>query len=198
MKNEKRNSNLNFKVILKTEKPFSFMNPIQSVHRKCHSSFILKLEWKSRFLCISISIQNWKLKTDKNFSIFNFQFLLENWKLKIFEYKCRITQVEKSWLAFFLISLAEAMSSFYTQKRKKNSLKRYMIYYIKHRFKYLIEKSLLLGYISCKIRLTSSMVFSSLSNDAINSVSKFSITANENFQVYTLFFWSLKSANRQK
>ena len=56
---------------------------LQSVHRKCHSIFILKLEWARTFLVISISIQNWKLKNDKNFSIFNFQFLLENWKLKI-------------------------------------------------------------------------------------------------------------------
>ena len=53
---------------------FSYMDAfwptdLQSVHRKCHSIFILKLEWTRTFLGISISIQNWKLKNDKNFSI---------------------------------------------------------------------------------------------------------------------------------
>ena len=61
----------------------NFFAPKKSVHRNCHSIFILKLEWKRKFLGISISIQNWNLKNDKKFSIFNFQFLLGNWKLKI-------------------------------------------------------------------------------------------------------------------
>ena len=61
----------------------NFFAPKKSVHRKCHSIFILKLEWKMKFLSTSISMQNWKLKNGKKFSIFNFQFLLENWKLKI-------------------------------------------------------------------------------------------------------------------
>ena len=52
------------------------LHQFKSVHRKYHSIFILKLEWKMTFLNISISIQNWKLKNDK-------KFLLENWKLKI-------------------------------------------------------------------------------------------------------------------
>ena len=54
----------------------------QSVHRKCHSIFRLKLKWKRAFLRMSISIQNWKLKKDISFSIFNFQFLFKNWKIK--------------------------------------------------------------------------------------------------------------------
>ena len=54
----------------------------KSVHRKCHSIFILKLECKRQFLCIEFrfKIENWKKKIF--FPIFNFQFLFENWKAK--------------------------------------------------------------------------------------------------------------------
>ena len=50
----------------------------QSVHRKCHSIFILKLGWKMTFLCISVLIQNWKLKKDN----FQFSTFIEKWKIK--------------------------------------------------------------------------------------------------------------------
>ena len=53
---------------------------LQSVHWKCHSVFILKLEWKMTFLCISISMQNWKFKKDS----FQFSIFIEKLKNKIF------------------------------------------------------------------------------------------------------------------
>ena len=55
-----------------------------SVHRKCHSILTLKLKCKSYFCTLQLLIQNWKLKNDKKISLFNFQFLLENSKSKIY------------------------------------------------------------------------------------------------------------------
>ena len=60
------------------------------MHRECHSIFILKLEWKRTFLCISISFQNWKLKMVNSFSIFNFQFLFEYLKKKTLVFRFSI------------------------------------------------------------------------------------------------------------
>ena len=66
---------------LKIEWTF-YIRTTDAVHRKCHSIFCLKLKWKRTFLRVSISIQNWKLKKGISFSISNFQFLFENWKIK--------------------------------------------------------------------------------------------------------------------
>ena len=98
MKDEKWTSNLNFNIQLfwKLKNHFNSFNPWiirwskgdQSVHRKCHSIFILKLEWKRTFLCISISIQieNWKMIKNFQFSISNFCLKIKNWK-SIFHWK---------------------------------------------------------------------------------------------------------------
>ena len=80
--NEKRKKKTKLYFILKQKSNVPFDPRIQSVHRKCHSIFRLKLEWKRAFLRISISIQNWKLKKDISFSIFNFQFLFKKWKIR--------------------------------------------------------------------------------------------------------------------
>ena len=82
---------------IKTRRTFCFSFPLlrrcsQSVHRKCHSIFILKLEWKRTFLGISISNQNWKLKNDKNF---NFQFFLEKNPFFIFQFLNLIAELRK-------------------------------------------------------------------------------------------------------
>ena len=102
------------------------------MHRKCHSIFIL---WKKAFLCISVLIQNWKLKNDKNFSIFNFQFLLENWYWKsvfhfsIFEFNWRITQIEKPWSAFFNSRELKRSRDFIHKRERKN----YTVTHLKER-----------------------------------------------------------------
>ena len=56
------------------------------MHRKCQSIFILKLEWKMTFFCISISTENWKLKKDN----FQFSIFIEKFKNKIFVFRFSI------------------------------------------------------------------------------------------------------------
>ena len=64
------------------------------------------------------------------FSISNFYWEIENWKsifqFSSFEFNCRITQVEKPWLAFF----------------KSHSLKQYLVFIHKRELKNFTPNSL--------------------------------------------------------
>ena len=73
-----------------------------------YCNFKLKIEMEKDIfahLNFNFKIENWKMIKIFQFSFFNFYWKIENWKfifhVSILEFNCQITQVEKSWLAFF-------------------------------------------------------------------------------------------------
>ena len=72
-------------------------------------------------LNFDFKIKNWKLIKIFQFSFFNFYWKIENWKfifhVSIFKFNCQITQVDKSWLAFF-----KSRWLYIHKKERKNSI----------------------------------------------------------------------------
>ena len=96
------------------------------MHRKCHSIFQFKIEIKKDIFAhfiFDFKIENWRMIKIFQFSVINYYWNIENSKyifqFSIFEFNCRITQVEKPWLAFFNpISWSDVEFLFTKEKEK--------------------------------------------------------------------------------
>ena len=77
----------------------------ESVHRKCKFNLQFKIEIEKDIFAhfnFNFKIENWKMMKNFQFSIPEFYWKIENrkfmFRFSVFEFNCRITQVEKPWL----------------------------------------------------------------------------------------------------
>ena len=112
---------IDVKLIRAPKVPFNFQFKIE-IKKDIFAHFIFYFK-----------IENWKMIKNFQFSIINFYWKIENWKFifhfSIFEFNCRITQVEKPWLTFFNPISWSDVEFLSTKEKEKtlfycNSLKR--------------------------------------------------------------------------